>query len=139
MQFSRGIRVDFFDKEGNHASVLTAKRAVMEESRKDFEAIDSVLVVTNDGKTLKTSRLKWNSLKQRILSEQAFRMTTADKDTLYGIGFESDQTLANWTIRQASGTTGKAYTMAELEEAQEDELASRPAQTAVQDSSRNEQ
>ena len=34
-------------------------------------------------------------------------ITTAEKDTLYGIGFESDSDLQNWIILKPSGVTDR--------------------------------
>ena len=34
-------------------------------------------------------------------------LTTTEKDTLYGIGFESDSDLQNWKIIKPSGVTSR--------------------------------
>ena len=39
-------------------------------------------------------------------TKDSVMITTAEKDTLYGIGFESDSELQNWKILKPSGVTG---------------------------------
>jgi|TARA_Y100000766_G_scaffold35938_1_gene25749 hypothetical protein len=38
-------------------------------------------------------------------TEDSVMITTLEKDTLYGIGFESDSDLENWKILKPSGVT----------------------------------
>ena len=88
----------------------------MKDVSRDFEAIGDVLVVSEDGRTLRTERLSWVDRRQRIVSEDFVTMTTADGDTLQGDGFESDQSLNYWTIRRPKGVTNKAFPLDALEE-----------------------
>ena len=36
-------------------------------------------------------------------------ITTLEKDTLYGVGFESNADLENWKILNPSGVSGKEF------------------------------
>ena len=40
-------------------------------------------------------------------SKDSVMITTLEKDTLYGIGFESDSDLQNWKILRPSGVTNR--------------------------------
>ena len=45
------------------------------------------------------------SLQSLLCTEDSVMITTLEKDTLYGIGFESDSDLENWKILNPSGVT----------------------------------
>lgn len=105
-QLDGGIQVDFYDERGNHTSVLMADRGVIFEKIQDMEAIGNVVVVSDSGMTLKTEKLRWNNRSRKIISDEFVTITT-EVDTLYGVGFISDESLQNWEIRQPTGVTGR--------------------------------
>jgi len=55
--------------------------------------------------TLYTDTIDWNSELELIYTDDPVMLTTAKKDTLYGIGFESDASLEHWIVQQPSGVT----------------------------------
>ena len=97
-----GIVVDFFNEEGVHTSRLTAARGQVDEIRKDLQAFGNVIAVTDSGATLRTPELRWENKTRRIISDSRVTLTTAT-DTLYGIGFVSDEHLKNWEIQKPTG------------------------------------
>lgn len=122
-QFDEGIVLNFYNGQGDSTSVLTAKSGSMYDLKNDFEAIGNVVVISKDGKTLKTEKLRWDESKQKILTDEFVTITTAEGDTLTGQGFESDQSLNFWKINKPAGVTSKAFTIDELEqEAADDTL-----------------
>jgi len=102
--FDQGVQVDFFNEDGSHASCLTADRAQLNEKTRAVEAMGHVVVVSDSGVTLRTEQLRWDDKRGRIITDQPVVITTK-KDTLYGIGFESDAQLRNWVIKQPRGKT----------------------------------
>jgi LPS export ABC transporter protein LptC len=104
-KFDGGIVVDFYNAEGKHSSNLVAAGGLLYEKTNDVEAIGNVIVVSDSGFTLRTQRLRWDNAKQKIISNEFVTITTAAGDTLYGNGFESDQSLTNYSIRKPSGVT----------------------------------
>jgi LPS export ABC transporter protein LptC len=106
-KFDGGIVVDFYNTEGKHASNLVAARGLLHEETNDVEALDNVVAVSDSGITLRTQRLRWDNTRQKIISNDFVTITTADNDTLYGHGFQSDQNLKNWSILKPSGVTQK--------------------------------
>lgn len=105
--FDEGVEVDFYNNEGVHTSKLTSDKGRLEEQTSNVEALENVVVVSDSGITLRTEKLWWDNAAEKVKSDQFVTITTADKDTLYGIGFESDQTLSNWILMEPRGKTDK--------------------------------
>jgi LPS export ABC transporter protein LptC len=103
-----GITVDFFNDEGKHTTRLTADEGQVDEIRKDMLATGHVVAVTDSGATLKTPSLRWDNNARKIISDAEVVMTTKT-DTLYGIGFVSDEHLSNWEIQKPTGRTFRTW------------------------------
>lgn len=100
------IHVDFYDENGVHNSVLTADSGIVHNRTNDLSAGGNVVVVSDSGVVLKTEQLRWDSKKQKIISEVPVRFTTQE-DTLIGDSFVSDPDLKNYEIRNARGHSGR--------------------------------
>lgn len=107
VEFDSGIVVDFYDEQGVHASNLTSKKGRLDEATNNIEAFGNVVVVSDTGITLKTERLRWDNSIEKIVSNDYVTIVTAEQDTFYGNGFESDQNLENWHITGFSGKASK--------------------------------
>jgi LPS export ABC transporter protein LptC len=107
VEFDSGIVVDFYDEQGSHTSNLTSNKGRLDEATNNIEAFGNVVVVSDTGITLKTERLKWDNSIEKIISNNFITIVTAEKDTFYGNGFESDQNLENWHITGFSGKASK--------------------------------
>lgn len=92
-----GIEVDFFDDDEVITTNLTSKRGRVDDSTSDIWAIDSVVVISNDGTTITTDELMWRNSDSRILSDK-FVTIVSPKEKIQGYGFESDQGLKNYVI-----------------------------------------
>ncbi len=103
-----GITVDFFNEEGKHTTRLTADKGQVDETRKDLLATGRVVAVTDSGATLKTPSLRWDNNSRKIVSDAEVVMTTAT-DTLYGIGFVSDEHMSNWEIQKPTGRSFRTW------------------------------
>jgi LPS export ABC transporter protein LptC len=103
-----GITVDFFNDEGKHTTRLTADKGQVDEIRKDMLATGHVVAITDSGATLKTPSLRWDNNARKIVSDAEVVMTTTT-DTLYGIGFVSDEHLSNWEIQKPTGRTFRTW------------------------------
>ncbi len=102
------VSLDFFDLEGVHTSTMTADTGRIDDKRHLFTARGNVYVDSDSGMTLSTSILHWNENKETIFTDQAIILTT-ETDTLYGVGFESDSNLENWTITNPTGVTYREF------------------------------
>jgi LPS export ABC transporter protein LptC len=92
------VRVDFFDREGKHSSVLTARWANINDQTKFMVAYDSVKIVSDSGTTVYTDSLTWNNETQRINSPANVKIVERSGRVTTGRGFESDQSLSNYKI-----------------------------------------
>jgi LPS export ABC transporter protein LptC len=104
IDFPRGLKVIFYDKDLKEKSILTCLYARMYERTKIMEARNKVEVISRiKDQKLNTERLIWDQRKARVYSDEFVKVTTQDK-VLYGQGFESDQSFDNWVIRRPTGS-----------------------------------
>jgi LPS export ABC transporter protein LptC len=96
------IHVDFYDELEQHTSVLTARRGVVDDRTRDFEAHGDVVVVSDEGTVLKSERLFWNNSTRRIHTD-AFVEIISPTEHIMGHGMESDQSLKNYKIFRVTG------------------------------------
>jgi LPS export ABC transporter protein LptC len=97
-----GARVDFYNNK-ILVSTLTSKRGKVLEPSKDIEIYDSVVVVNKEGSILNTQKLLWNNKTQKVSTDIYVKIKTP-KEEVEGIGFQSDQSLKNYTIFKVTGT-----------------------------------
>ncbi len=97
-----GIVVDFFGKDGQHSSRLTANRGRVDDATKDLEAFDNVVFVSDSGTVVTTEYLYWENTRRKVRSDR-FVHVKAPKEELQGYGFEADQNLKNYVIYRVSG------------------------------------
>jgi len=102
------IKVDFYDEEGQHTSILTSLGGKVFDLTQDMLAYGNVVVISDSGMTLYTDTLKWNNEEQKIISEIPIKVTTEEGDTLYGDSFKSDPNLKNREITNPRGKSSKS-------------------------------
>jgi len=100
------VKVDFFDENGNHKSVMTALEGKVFDDRQDMIATGNVVVVSDNGTTLYSEELHWLNKEEKIVSKVPVKITTKS-DTLFGDTFKSDPDLINYEITNARGTSDK--------------------------------
>jgi len=101
------IHVDFYDREGNHNSVLTAREGVVFNRTNDLLARGNVVVVSDSGVVLQTEELRWDNRRQKIISDVPVIFTT-QTDTIEGDSFISDPDLNRYEIRNPRGYSRRA-------------------------------
>jgi LPS export ABC transporter protein LptC len=99
------VRVVFFDVRGEEGSTLTAKRGTYRWQDGSMEAKGSVLVVSPDGRRLKTETLKYDNPSNTISTNVHF---TFDRGTehLEGNSFRSDPDFKNVVTDKPRGVAG---------------------------------
>lgn len=101
------VTADFFNDQNEHMSILKADTAKINELTNNFTAIGNVVVKSDSGLVLRTKNLYWDHQYKLVISNDSVQFTTLEKDTLYGIGFESDMDLSHWKILQPTGVTAR--------------------------------
>ncbi|HOX86563.1 MAG TPA: LPS export ABC transporter periplasmic protein LptC [bacterium] len=98
LHFDEGIRVDFYNSQGNVSSRLSARAGEMNEQDSWVKAIGNVVVESDTGVTLFTEELFYDQSRAMITSETDVVIATAEGDTLYGEGLESDPQMIHYRI-----------------------------------------
>jgi LPS export ABC transporter protein LptC len=93
-----GVRVDFYGREAELQSTLTAGKGVIVRRTNAIEVEGSVVVTSADGTVLTTERLLWDERTGRIRSDTAVRVTKGS-DVVTGSGMEADPDLRNLKVR----------------------------------------
>ena len=98
------VVMDFYNEEGKHTTKLWADSARTDENHRDMVAMGDVIAKSDSGQTLESSELRWDNRSRQIRSNTQVKMSTPT-DTIYGIGFVSDEHLKNWQVLQPTGLT----------------------------------
>jgi LPS export ABC transporter protein LptC len=103
---SDSLRVDFYNEEEEHTSVLTASKGKVDDRTQDFAAYFHVVVTSDSGTVLMTDSLFWTNATRQIHTD-AFVEIISPTEHINGHGLVSDQGLKNYKITRV---TGKAIT-----------------------------
>lgn len=102
LEFTDGIRIDFFAPDGKTESTLTARYATAVENSKEMTARDSVVVVNIKGEKLNTDELIWDEDRKIIYSNTFVKITTAD-EIIYGNGMTANENFSDYVIKNITG------------------------------------
>ena len=103
-EFPKGMKIIFFDSLMNITSQLTADYGISYDKRKIMEARNNVVVVNNrKHEQINTEQLIWNQVTRKISSDKFVKITTPEKIIL-GDGFDSNETMDDYTIKKLRGT-----------------------------------
>lgn len=100
---SDGLKVDFFNENGQHTSVLESRGGEVDDNQQNMIAYGQVVVTSDSGITLYTDTLKWDNARQKIVSDIPV-MIVSGTDTLFGDSFESDPSLENYQLTNSHGS-----------------------------------
>ncbi|MDD4108787.1 MAG: LPS export ABC transporter periplasmic protein LptC [Prolixibacteraceae bacterium] len=103
IEFPEGIELIKYDNNQNIISGITANYAKQFVEDKKWEAKNNVIATNIKGDTLKTEHLIWDEKTERIYTEEYVKIIRANQ-IITGIGFQSDQSLENWRIKNPKGT-----------------------------------
>ncbi|MFZ4399499.1 MAG: LPS export ABC transporter periplasmic protein LptC [Bacteroidales bacterium] len=102
-KYPKGLNVVFYDLNRSEKMKLSANYAVNYEDRKIMEVKNNVVIIDyKKGDTIYTESLLWDQNKKTISSSVA--VTRVNKDgTLYGDGFDADESFNNYILRRPHG------------------------------------
>lgn len=95
--FPKGLRVEFFDKEGNK-SVILADNGIIYAGTNIIDLQGNVIIEMQDGKKLETPQLYYDQNNEWIFTQEKFKFSDEKDGTLiYGMGldFNRDFTILN--------------------------------------------
>jgi LPS export ABC transporter protein LptC len=109
----RGVMTTFFTNTGQKNAVLTSREGTYDTRLHQTEARKNVVVVSEDGRRLTTSQLRFQEQRNEISSDSAFVLTETGR-RVEGIGFVSDPNLKNVRVRKlisGSATQGGGFVL----------------------------
>ena len=103
-EYPDGIYIEFFNKNKEVSTSLSAKYAVSYDSKKIMEARNNVIIIDYDsGDTTYMESLIWDKKEKKIYSDKPLKSVNGSRIT-YGDGFESDESFKNPQILRQRGT-----------------------------------
>lgn len=102
-EFSKGLKVVFFDSTLRHTGTLTAKYGKYFESGGNIFLKDSVLYVNLlTGQRMYCHRMNYDATQKLFYSDTAVTYVNGP-DTLYGTGFESNSDFSDYSLIRGNG------------------------------------
>ncbi|HXH17698.1 MAG TPA: LPS export ABC transporter periplasmic protein LptC [Chitinophagales bacterium] len=102
MEFTKGLKLNFFDDELNVTSKLAANYGIYFTKKEEMMVRDDVVIVNAKGEMLNTEELTWRRKDEKLYSGKFVRITTPE-EIIYGTGFEAKQDFSDYTIKNISG------------------------------------
>lgn len=102
MEFRKGINIVTYDSLGQVETSLIADYAINFENQKLWEAKGNVVAKNANGQILETQQLFWNQKTKKVYSNVDSKVTQND-DVIVGVGFESDESMEDFTFRKPKG------------------------------------
>jgi len=103
LEFSNGIKIQFYNAQHKVESTVTAKYATAYENSNSMTARDSVVVINDKGEILNTDELIWDEEKKIIYSNSFVKIRTKD-EIIYGNGMTANQNFTGYVIKNITGT-----------------------------------
>ena len=103
MEFSKGVKLNFFNEVLDTTSKLSAKYGLYYTKKQEMMVRDNVEIINIKGEKLDTEELIWKRKEEKIYSDKFVRITTPE-EIIYGTGFEAKQDFSDYIIKNISGT-----------------------------------
>lgn len=100
--FPDGIHLKLYDSMGNISSTLTSKYGEHDHTTNQMMARDSVLVISADGRILKTNELVWIENERKMNSYGAVEIRNKN-EIIYGDTLFADENLNKYVVKKIRG------------------------------------
>jgi LPS export ABC transporter protein LptC len=101
-EFPQGLHLIVYNNQEEIDAQIKSKYAIYREKEELWELLNNVEAVNFKDEVINTEQLFWDLKKQKIYSDEFIKITT-EEEILTGYGFESDENLENYTIKNISG------------------------------------
>ena len=101
-EFVQGIYLEEFDETLRVQASLRSDYAKYLDKEERWELNGRVHALNEQGETFDTEMLIWDQKTERVFSDSAITITR-DSSIIQGVGFESNQTMTNYTILNPTG------------------------------------
>lgn len=102
----RSVHITFYDAGGAESSTLTSREGTYHWRNGDMEARGNVVVITTDGRTLRSESLHYSETKNEVTSDVPFVFDGPNRH-VEGEGFVSDPNFKDVVARHPKGTGGQ--------------------------------
>ncbi len=102
----QAVHITFYNAAGAETSTLTARQGAYHWRGGDMEGRGNVVVVTTDGRTLRTEQLRYSQSKNEVTADGPFVFDGPNRH-VEGEGFTSDPDFKNVVAKHPKGTGGK--------------------------------
>lgn len=103
MEMPKGLKVDFYEADGDIQSYLTAEYGISYPNDKRIIVRRDVEILNVKGERLNTEELIWDQATGKIFTNKFVEITTKDQ-IITGQGLESNQSFTDWEILNVIGT-----------------------------------
>ena len=103
MEMNKGLKVDFYEANGEIQSYLTAEYGISYPNEKRVIVRRDVEILNVKGERLNTEELIWDQVRGKIYTEKNVTITTKDQ-IIMGVGLESNQSFSDWEILNVTGS-----------------------------------
>jgi len=100
--FPKGVHLQRFDESFHVDAEINCKKAYYYQVRQLWRLDGKVRMINLQGDMFESEQIFWNQREQKIYSDSLIKITQPTK-IITGIGFTSNQTLKQYTIRQPKG------------------------------------
>lgn len=101
--FEKGVYLEKFDTLLHIDASIKADTAYYYEKKKLWELIGNVQILSQKGDKFETEQLFWDEKKKTVYSDKFIKIEQEDK-TITGYGFESNQELTDYVIKNTTGS-----------------------------------
>lgn len=102
-EFPKGIKIVTINRRTRDYITVTGDYAINFDVTNFSEIVGNVVIVNHQkNATLHAEQMYWDKKEHYFFTESKFTLFT-EKDTLHGVGFESDDSLNNWILNNTNG------------------------------------
>ncbi|MET4082314.1 hypothetical protein ABIB40_002272 [Pedobacter sp. UYP30] len=99
----KGVKIDFFAKDGEKDGTLTSDYAIKKDSEQKTTFKKHVVVKNSKGDTFSSEELIWDEAKKLFYSNLPVTVKTTDGNSVEGMDFEAPQDFSSYKITRGSG------------------------------------
>ena len=99
-EFKKGLYFERFDHKLKVDANFRSNYAKYYERKRLWEFKGKVKAINIDGQMIESELLFWDQNQKKIYTDKPVKITRLD-DITYGAGFESNETMTKWRIKQA--------------------------------------
>jgi len=101
-EFPQGIHLEKFNLSLDVEAEIQSDYAIYYDKKRLWDLRDSVIAINLEGERFECDQLFWDEISEKVYSDSKIKITQKDK-IIIGYGFESNQSLTKYVIRNPEG------------------------------------